>query len=95
MVFDSYGVTIKKMNDTARVYARRIDTLKHSLTILPRSYQMPDTDSLHRSVWHYQKNGEQLLLNGRYNGDSVLVVLKWYDHKKMRLPSWGFRWISR
>jgi len=95
MIFDEYGVTIKKMNDTCRVYTRRIDTITHTLKIQPYSWTYHDRDTLHKSEWHYEQNGEWLSLNGKYNGDSVQVLLKWYDHKKMRLPSWGFRWITR
>jgi len=95
MVFDGYGVTIKKMNDTCRVYTKKVDTITHTIKIQPYSWTYHDRDTLHKSEWHYEKKGEWLSLNGKYNGDSVQVLLKWYDHQKMRLPSWGFRWISR
>lgn len=95
MVFDAYGVSIKKMNDSTRIYLRKVDTATHTLSIHPYDRNFHEHDSLHRSEWHYQKTGELLTLNGIYNDDSVQVLLKWYDHEKMRLPSWGFRWIGR
>ena len=91
MIIDEYGLTIKKMNDTCSVYMARIDTLAHTLKV--RSYN--NLDSLVKSDWHYEKNGELLSLNGKYRGDSVQVLLKWYDHNNMRLPSWGFQWMRR
>lgn len=95
MIFDAYGVSIKKMNDSTGVYMRKVDTVTHTLSIRPYYSGFHGHDTLHKSEWHYQKTGELLSLNGIYNGDSVQVLLKWYDHEKMRLPSWGFRWIGR
>ena len=91
MIIDEYGFTIKKMNDTCSVYMVRVDTTTHVLKVRPYNEQ----DSLTKTDWHYEKNGDLLSLNGKYHGDSVQILLKWYDHRNMRLPSWGFHWMRR
>jgi hypothetical protein len=90
MVFARQGaLTVRAMNERSRIYRLQTDTVNHTLTLAA----FPDTTR--KSQLHYERHdGDDLLISGRLDNDSIHVRLKKFDDSSFLLKSRGFHWIN-
>ena len=79
---------IKLMNDSMVNYSFKVDT------ILKKAAGYSYLDTSNEINFHYIKDGDYLLLNGKIKNDSMFIKLKRFDEKNFRLMSRGFHWIN-
>jgi hypothetical protein len=80
---------IKFLNDSARGYSMKIDTVARTL------YLKQLLDTANKSLLSYQMVSEKdMLLKGMIKNDSVAILLNRKTEKDFRLTNRGFRWIN-
>src|SRR5450432_147922 len=80
--------TIKLMNDTAKNYNFKIDTLNRTAVVYLTS------DTLDKTTFRYTADSATLTLTGKMKNDSLYMRFIKYDTKKFRLMNRGFHWIN-
>jgi hypothetical protein len=79
---------IKMMNDSTNRYDFKIDTIRHTITM--NSY----VDTVNLVYLNYVIHKDTLLLNGKFETDSLHIKLVKYDLKKFNLLNRGFHWVN-
>jgi hypothetical protein len=83
------GAQIKFMNDSSKFLSFKIDTQAHSIVI--NTY----TDTLQKYDFAYTKpKPGVLLLNGKWQQDSLKIKFNRFDEKQFLLMRRGFHWIN-
>lgn len=83
------AATIKLMNDTTKRFNFKTDIKKHTIVIFTNA------DTLNKHYFTYtEPQNDLLLLNGKWDKDSLKITLKKFDLKKFRLINRGFHWVN-
>jgi hypothetical protein len=80
---------VKLINDSAKGYSFVPDLNKHIIVM----YTQADTLNKHHFNYTEAKNGD-LLLSGKWNKDSLRIMLKKFDMNKFLLLNRGFHWVN-
>jgi hypothetical protein len=85
----STGVAVQIMNDSVQFYSSKTDTVEGSVML------SNDDDSARNAEFAYSFPGRnELMLRGRWMGDSIRVTLKRFNTDRLLLVRRGFHWIN-
>jgi len=93
LVVTDYGdfayASVRLMNDSARSFELKVDTLARKLTLRGRA------DSTKKFIFDYSFTGaDSLRLQGNWKGDPVSIFLRKQDLNRLTLISRGFHFIN-
>jgi DoxX len=89
LVMEDGYLQVNKMNDSTTYYSFKPDTIKHKIVISTFA------DTVHKFIFTYsiQKPGI-MLLNGKWEQDSIHLRLRKLDPKNFLLLKRGFHWVN-
>jgi hypothetical protein len=86
---------IRRMDDSSRFYAMKVDSSRHTVTLLtPEQAEVSAKDREAYTFAYETRDPQHLILRGRYKGEELVAMLRRADMSKFLLVNRGFHWIN-